>query len=69
MVSRDMEHKRKHDREVGQKWYRKNRERILKERKSKEYKEYQKKYHQKWVNDNRDKWNTYQREWRKKHNI
>ena len=59
-------HKREHDRALGREWYRKNRERILKERKSKEYKKYQHEYHKKWVDKNRDKWNAYQREWRKR---
>ena len=58
--------KREHDRMISREWYLKNRERILEQRKSKKYKKYQHEYHKKWVNENRDKWNAYQREWRRR---
>lgn len=47
-------------------WYKKNSERIAKDRKKNGYTEYQASYHPGWVAENRETWNRYQREWRAK---
>lgn len=62
------EEKRRNKKEYNARYWKENRERILKQRKK--YYQMNKdkigKRSREWVEENRDRWNEYQREWRKK---